>query len=147
MKWIKSDYLKFAHLNCKGFVNTNHLEPLSSAVTTRKYFLKLRWTNSRHRVYFSILLIKMFKVSHSWMAYRRWKTLSMTVPFFVASVQLQILISSVLVALQAISEEQSTLFFKEIVYIEHISSQISLDRFSHFSHSNSPLIFTSRDHF
>ena len=63
------------------------------------------------------------------MAYRRWKTLSMTVPFFVASVQLKILISSVLVALQAISEEQSTLFFKEIVYIEHISSQISLDRF------------------
>lgn len=63
------------------------------------------------------------------MAYRRWKILSMTVPFFVASVQLQILISSVLVALQAISEEQSTLFFKEIVYIEHISSQISLDRF------------------
>ena len=53
----------------------------------------------------------------------------MTAPFFVASVQLQILISSVLVALQAISEEQSTLFFKEIVYIEHISSQISLDRF------------------
>lgn len=53
----------------------------------------------------------------------------MTVPFFVASVQLQTLISSVLVALQAISEEQSTLFFKEIVYIEHISSQISLDRF------------------
>lgn len=50
----------------------------------------------------------------------------MTVPFFVASIQLQILISSVLVALQ---NEQSTLFFKEIVYIEHISSQISLDRF------------------
>lgn len=63
------------------------------------------------------------------MAYRRWKILSMTVPFFVHSVELQILISSVLVALQAISEEQSTLFFKEIVYIEHISSQISLDRF------------------